>query len=155
MGGPEQFVSWKVRKQGTGSSADFVLSKSLYGISALSICYGAIHTQGEILPLVFQESPAGYTILRDLVWHRSLSWLEVKGFLRICKSKSPVPPLPVDLYHWIKRAVAIWKQLERNRKAKDTKFCLILTAEFTGWLDATGLSECSNPIRKMSHPQQL
>ena len=36
------------------------------------------------------------------------------------------PSLPEDLYHLIKKAVAIRKHLERNRKDKDSKFRLIL-----------------------------
>ncbi|KAL0304155.1 UNVERIFIED_CONTAM: 40S ribosomal protein S13 [Sesamum radiatum] len=34
--------------------------------------------------------------------------------------------IPEDLYHLIKKAVAIRKHLERNRKDKDSKFRLIL-----------------------------
>jgi small subunit ribosomal protein S13e len=36
------------------------------------------------------------------------------------------PEIPEDLYHLIKKAVAIRKHLERNRKDKDSKFRLIL-----------------------------
>lgn len=36
------------------------------------------------------------------------------------------PELPEDLYSLIKKAVAIRKHLERNRKDKDAKFRLIL-----------------------------
>ncbi|TYH42865.1 hypothetical protein ES332_D11G091100v1 [Gossypium tomentosum] len=36
------------------------------------------------------------------------------------------PEIPEDLYHLIKKAVAISKHLERNRKDKDSKFRLIL-----------------------------
>ena len=36
------------------------------------------------------------------------------------------PSLPEDLYHLIKKAVAIRKHLERNRKDKASKFRLIL-----------------------------
>jgi small subunit ribosomal protein S13e len=36
------------------------------------------------------------------------------------------PSIPEDLYHMIKKAVAIRKHLERNRKDKDSKFRLIL-----------------------------
>nr|XP_027124613.1 40S ribosomal protein S13-2-like [Coffea arabica] len=34
--------------------------------------------------------------------------------------------IPEDLYHLIKKAIAIRKHLERNRKDKDSKFRLIL-----------------------------
>jgi ribosomal protein S15P/S13E len=36
------------------------------------------------------------------------------------------PEIPEDLYHLIKKAVAVRKHLERNRKDKDSKFRLIL-----------------------------
>ncbi|KAI8125685.1 40S ribosomal protein S13 [Lucilia cuprina] len=36
------------------------------------------------------------------------------------------PDIPEDLYHMIKKAIAIRKHLERNRKDKDGKFRLIL-----------------------------
>jgi small subunit ribosomal protein S13e len=46
--------------------------------------------------------------------------------LRVLKAKGLAPDLPEDLYHMIKKAVAIRKHLERNRKDKDAKFRLIL-----------------------------
>jgi small subunit ribosomal protein S13e len=36
------------------------------------------------------------------------------------------PEIPEDLYHLIKKAVAMRKHLEKNRKDKDSKFHLIL-----------------------------
>ena len=36
------------------------------------------------------------------------------------------PEIPEDLYHLIKKAVAVRKHLERNRKDRDAKFRLIL-----------------------------
>ncbi|KAB0367320.1 hypothetical protein FD755_020644, partial [Muntiacus reevesi] len=46
--------------------------------------------------------------------------------LRILKSKGLAPDLPEDLYHLIKKAAAVRKHLERNRKDKDAKFHLTL-----------------------------
>ena len=46
--------------------------------------------------------------------------------LRILKSHGLAPELPEDLYCLIKKAVAMRKHLERNRKDKDSKFRLIL-----------------------------
>ncbi|CAA2979947.1 UDP-glucuronate 4-epimerase 3 [Olea europaea subsp. europaea] len=46
--------------------------------------------------------------------------------LRILKGHGLAPEIPEDLYHLIKKAVAIRKHLERNRKDKDSKFRLIL-----------------------------
>eukprot|EP01091_Cochliopodium_minus_P007649 TRINITY_DN17537_c0_g1_i1.p1 TRINITY_DN17537_c0_g1~~TRINITY_DN17537_c0_g1_i1.p1 ORF type:complete len:152 (-),score=40.16 TRINITY_DN17537_c0_g1_i1:90-545(-) len=46
--------------------------------------------------------------------------------LRILKAQGLAPQLPEDLYHLIKKAVAIRKHLEKLRKDKDSKFRLIL-----------------------------
>merc|ERR1712110_983376 len=46
--------------------------------------------------------------------------------LRILKSAGYGPTIPEDLYHMIKKAVAVRKHLERNRKDRDAKFRLIL-----------------------------
>merc|ERR1719474_1104421 len=46
--------------------------------------------------------------------------------LRILKTSGLAPALPEDLYHLIKKAVAIRKHLDKNRKDKDSKFRLIL-----------------------------
>merc|ERR1711975_97258 len=46
--------------------------------------------------------------------------------LRILKTAGLAPELPEDLYYLIKKAVAIRKHLDRNRKDKDSKFRLIL-----------------------------
>eukprot|EP00448_Togula_jolla_P040910 CAMPEP_0170621994 /NCGR_PEP_ID=MMETSP0224-20130122/28893_1 /TAXON_ID=285029 /ORGANISM="Togula jolla, Strain CCCM 725" /LENGTH=117 /DNA_ID=CAMNT_0010948281 /DNA_START=70 /DNA_END=420 /DNA_ORIENTATION=+ len=46
--------------------------------------------------------------------------------LRILKGNGLAPELPEDLYCLIKKAVAIRKHLDRNRKDKDSKFRLIL-----------------------------
>lgn len=46
--------------------------------------------------------------------------------LRILKAGGLAPQLPEDLYFLIKKAIAIRKHLETNRKDKDSKFRLIL-----------------------------
>ncbi|AET41133.1 40S ribosomal protein uS15 Ecym_7295 [Eremothecium cymbalariae DBVPG len=46
--------------------------------------------------------------------------------LRVLKSNGLGPEIPEDLYYLIKKAVAVRKHLERNRKDKDAKFRLIL-----------------------------
>ena len=43
-----------------------------------------------------------------------------------CVCAGLAPSLPEDLYHLIKKAVAIRKHLEKQRKDKDAKFRLIL-----------------------------
>lgn len=46
--------------------------------------------------------------------------------LRILKANGLAPEIPEDLYMLIKKAVAVRKHLDRNRKDKDAKFRLIL-----------------------------
>merc|ERR1719464_2219771 len=46
--------------------------------------------------------------------------------LRILKTSGLAPELPEDMYYLIKKAVAIRKHLDKNRKDKDSKFRLIL-----------------------------
>ena len=46
--------------------------------------------------------------------------------LRILKANGLAPKIPEDLYHLVKKAVAVRKHLEKNRKDKDSKFRLIL-----------------------------
>ncbi|XP_022663861.1 40S ribosomal protein S13 [Varroa jacobsoni] len=65
-------------------------------------------------------------ILRDSHGVAQVKWITGNKILRILKSKGLAPDLPEDLYHLIKKAVAIRKHLERFRKDKDSKFRLIL-----------------------------
>ena len=46
--------------------------------------------------------------------------------LRILKTSGLAPEIPEDLYHLIKKAVAVRKHLEKNRQDKDSKYRLIL-----------------------------
>ncbi|XP_068921716.1 small ribosomal subunit protein uS15-like [Petaurus breviceps papuanus] len=65
-------------------------------------------------------------ILRDSHGVAQVRFVTGNKILRILKSKGLAPDLPEDLYHLIKKAVAVPKHLERNRKDKDSKFRLIL-----------------------------
>uniref|UniRef100_T1J128 Small ribosomal subunit protein uS15 n=1 Tax=Strigamia maritima TaxID=126957 RepID=T1J128_STRMM len=65
-------------------------------------------------------------ILRDSHGVAQVRFVSGSKILRILKAKGLSPDLPEDLYHLIKKAVAIRKHLERNRKDKDSKFRLIL-----------------------------
>ncbi|XP_041445094.1 ribosomal protein S13 L homeolog isoform X1 [Xenopus laevis] len=65
-------------------------------------------------------------ILRDSHGVAQVRFVTGNKILRILKSKALAPDLPEDLYHLIKKAVAVRKHLERNRKDKDAKFRLIL-----------------------------
>ncbi|PAA51135.1 hypothetical protein BOX15_Mlig026977g1 [Macrostomum lignano] len=65
-------------------------------------------------------------ILRDSHGVAQARWVAGNKILRILKAKGLAASLPEDLYYLIKKAVAIRKHLERNRKDKDSKFRLIL-----------------------------
>ncbi|CAL9759829.1 unnamed protein product [Musa acuminata subsp. burmannicoides] len=65
-------------------------------------------------------------ILRDSNGIAQVKSVTGSKILRILKAHGLQPGLPEDLYHLIKKAVAIRKHLERSRKDKDSKFRLIL-----------------------------
>lgn len=65
-------------------------------------------------------------ILRDSHGVAQVRFVTANKILRIMKSMGLAPDLPEDLYYLIKKAVAVRKHLERNRKDKDSKFRLIL-----------------------------
>ncbi|KAF5733443.1 hypothetical protein HS088_TW17G00987 [Tripterygium wilfordii] len=65
-------------------------------------------------------------ILRDSHGIAQVKSVTGNKILRILKAHGLAPEIPEDLYHLIKKAVAIRKHLERNRKDKDSKFRLIL-----------------------------
>lgn len=65
-------------------------------------------------------------ILRDSHGVAQVRFVTGNKILRIMKAMGLAPDLPEDLYYLIKKAVAIRKHLERNRKDKDSKFRLIL-----------------------------
>ena len=44
----------------------------------------------------------------------------------VCERLGLAPSIPEDMYFLIKKAVAVRKHLERNRKDRDPKFRLIL-----------------------------
>lgn len=61
-------------------------------------------------------------ILRDSHGVAQVRFVTGNKILRILKSKGLAPDLPEDLYHLIKKAVAIRKHLERNRKVTASRF---------------------------------
>ena len=65
-------------------------------------------------------------ILRDSHGVAQVRLITGNKILRILKAKGLAPSLPEDLYHLIKKAVAIRKHMEKHRKDKDSKFRLIL-----------------------------
>ncbi len=89
-------------------------------------------TSDEVKEQIFKLANKGYTpsqigvILRDSHGVAQVRFVTGNKILRILKSKGLAPTLPEDIYHLIKKAVAIRNHLERNRKDKDCKFRLIL-----------------------------
>uniref|UniRef100_H2YQQ6 Small ribosomal subunit protein uS15 n=1 Tax=Ciona savignyi TaxID=51511 RepID=H2YQQ6_CIOSA len=65
-------------------------------------------------------------ILRDSHGVAQVRFVTGNQVLRVLKAKGLAPDLPEDIYHLIKKAVAMRKHLERNRKDTDSKFRLIL-----------------------------
>ncbi|KEZ44287.1 hypothetical protein SAPIO_CDS3242 [Scedosporium apiospermum] len=65
-------------------------------------------------------------VLRDAHGVAQVKTITGNKILRILKSHGLAPELPEDLYNLIKKAVAVRKHLERNRKDMDAKFRLIL-----------------------------
>ncbi|CAK0849113.1 unnamed protein product [Prorocentrum cordatum] len=64
--------------------------------------------------------------LRDSFGVPQVRYVSGNKILRILKLNGMAPELPEDLYYLIKKAVAIRKHLDKNRKDKDSKFRLIL-----------------------------
>nr|GAT45933.1 ribosomal protein S13 [Mycena chlorophos] len=64
--------------------------------------------------------------LRDSHGIPQVRFLTGNKILRILKGQGLGPSVPEDLWHLIKKAVAVRKHLETNRKDKDSKFRLIL-----------------------------
>mmetsp|Transcript_57918 Transcript_57918/g.179989 ORF Transcript_57918/g.179989 Transcript_57918/m.179989 type:complete len:133 (-) Transcript_57918:33-431(-) len=64
--------------------------------------------------------------LRDSFGVPQVKTVTGSKILRILKTNGLAPSLPEDLYYLIKKAVAIRKHLDKNRKDKDSKFRLIL-----------------------------
>jgi ribosomal protein S15P/S13E len=81
-------------------------------------------------------------ILRDSHGVAQVRFLTGSKILRILKAKGLGPDLPEDLYHLVKKAVAIRKHLERNRKVCSSLFHLFLLT----------LRYCSTVFPKLSLP---
>jgi len=65
-------------------------------------------------------------ILRDSNGIAQVKSVTGSKILRLLKKNGLAPEIPEDLYQLIKKAVAVRKHLERNKKDKDSKFRLIL-----------------------------
>ncbi|PVU90174.1 hypothetical protein BB559_004747 [Furculomyces boomerangus] len=65
-------------------------------------------------------------LLRDSYGIPVVRFVTGNKIVRILKANGLAPELPEDLYFLIKKAVAVRKHLERNRKDRDAKYRLIL-----------------------------
>mmetsp|Transcript_3310 Transcript_3310/g.6779 ORF Transcript_3310/g.6779 Transcript_3310/m.6779 type:complete len:152 (-) Transcript_3310:83-538(-) len=65
-------------------------------------------------------------ILRDSNGIAQVKSVTGNKILRILKKSGLAPAIPEDLYMLVKKAVAVRKHLDRNKKDKDSKFRLIL-----------------------------
>ena len=65
-------------------------------------------------------------ILRDNFAIPQSRLLTGAKILRILKKKGIAPEIPEDLYHLMRRAVAMRKHIEKNNRDKDSKYRLIL-----------------------------
>uniref|UniRef100_A0A8D9AP32 Small ribosomal subunit protein uS15 n=1 Tax=Cacopsylla melanoneura TaxID=428564 RepID=A0A8D9AP32_9HEMI len=89
-------------------------------------------TSEDVKDHIFKLSKKGLTpsqigvILRDSHGVAQVRFVTGNKILRIMKAMGLAANLPEDLYCLIKKAVAIRKHLERNRKDRDSKFRLIL-----------------------------
>merc|ERR1712093_717624 len=86
-----------------------------------------------ITDLIVKNAKKGLTpsqigvLMRDQYGIPKVRFLTGKKILRILKKRGCAPSIPEDMYHLIKKAVAMRKHLNRNRKDTDCKFRLILT----------------------------
>ena len=87
---------------------------------------------GEVCEQIYRLAKRGYTpsqigvVLRDSHGIAQVKNVTGNKVLRILKANGLAPSIPEDLYHLIKKAVAVRKHLEKFRKDKDAKFRLIL-----------------------------
>lgn len=83
-------------------------------------------------------------ILRDSHGVAQVRFVTGNKILRILKSKGLAPDLPEDLYHLIKKAVAVRKHLERNRKVKEQSHSGFQNLIVFNWLYET--TRCFSPV---------
>ena len=109
-----------------------------HGISASALPYSRrvpkhnVLTPSDVIDLIVRFAKKGFTesqigvILRDQYGIPQVRFLTGKKIHRILKKKGVAPKIPEDLYHLIKKAVAMRKHLEKNKKDLDAKFRLNL-----------------------------
>jgi len=89
-------------------------------------------TNAEVVDQICKLAKKGLTpsqigvVLRDSHGVGKVKFVTGSKTLRILRANGLAPEIPEDLYHLIKKAVAVRKHLERSRKDRDAKFRLIL-----------------------------
>jgi small subunit ribosomal protein S13e len=101
-----------------------------------------------VIEMIVKNAKKGLTpsqigvLMRDVYGTPHVRFLTGKKILRILKKRGAAPSLPEDLYHLIKKAVAMRKHLNKNRKDTDCKLrfkCfLIATAFLIKWYKSSG-----------------
>ncbi|KAG2008784.1 40S ribosomal protein S13 [Coprinopsis cinerea AmutBmut pab1-1] len=128
---PQDFSSSKLFKMGR-------LHAPGKGISSSALPYRRTPpswlkaTPEEVIEQIVKLARKGLTpsqigvTLRDSHGIPQVRFVTGNKILRILKSQGLGPSIPEDLWHLIKKAVAVRKHLEVNRKDMDSKFRLIL-----------------------------
>lgn len=94
--------------------------------------------------LKYVTSSLSGVILRDSHGVAQVRFVTGNKILRILKSKGLAPDLPEDLYHLIKKAVAVRKHLERNRKVNSWYI-----VKFGSFNQSKSLSESTSGLSKI------
>ncbi|KZP15740.1 hypothetical protein FIBSPDRAFT_832502 [Athelia psychrophila] len=82
--------------------------------------------------------------LRDSHGIPQVRFVTGNKILRVLKSNGLAPSIPEDLWFLVKKAVAVRKHLEVNRKDKDSKFRLISPEH---WTLKKLVKQWSSPVR--------
>ncbi|CAD6581828.1 MAG: ribosomal 40S subunit protein S13 [Cyphobasidiales sp. Tagirdzhanova-0007] len=89
-------------------------------------------TPEEVCDQIYKLARKGMTpsqigiVLRDSYGVAQVKAVTGNKIVRILKTANLAPELPEDLYHLMKKAVAIHKHLLTNRKDMDSKFRMVL-----------------------------
>ncbi|KAK1143892.1 ribosomal 40S subunit protein S13 [Aspergillus melleus] len=124
---PDQVVDQicKLAKKGATPSQIGVVLRDSHGVAQVKTVTG-----NKILRILKSSEPRREKS-KDPTHQDPVLQMPLLGHHRLTERSSIkqtglAPELPEDLYHLIKKAVAVRKHLERNRKDKDSKFRLIL-----------------------------
>ncbi|OMO50484.1 Ribosomal protein S15 [Corchorus capsularis] len=82
--------------------------------------------QSSASTLPYKRTPPSWLKISSQDVEENICKFAKKGLKHLRLAHGLALEIPEDLYHFIKKVVAIRKHLERNRKDKDSKFRLIL-----------------------------